>query len=74
MEFAQYVVDLIAQGLFPIAMCLMLIYVMVENSKAHKQEMDNIVKSLDNNTKAIELLSQKIDLEQKIYDLKESEE
>lgn len=74
MEFAQYIVDLIAQGLFPIAMCMMLIYTMVENSKAHKEEMDNIIKSLDNNTKAIEILSQKIDLEQKIYDLKESED
>lgn len=41
---------------FPIVMTLLLLYMMNENNKQHKQEMNNISESLNNNTLVIQKL------------------
>lgn len=41
---------------FPIVMTLILLYMMNENNKQHKQEMNNISESLNNNTLVIQKL------------------
>lgn len=42
---------------FPIVMTLILLYMMNENNAQHKQEMDKLSESLNNNTLAIQKLS-----------------
>lgn len=57
--------DIIKDGLlsfgFPIVMCLMMWYRMIEEDKNHDTETKSMIQALDNNTKALERLEIKID-------------
>lgn len=46
---------------FPIAMCLILVYVIYKMSTSHKQEMDSLKDALNQNTLVIQKLSDKLD-------------
>ena len=41
---------------FPIVIALLLLYMMYDNNKQHKQEMNNISESINNNTLVIQKL------------------
>lgn len=56
----ELIETLINNGLFPCAMCLLLWFQMIKSNETHDKEMTNVLKSLDNNTKAIELLTQRL--------------
>lgn len=48
---------------FPIAMCVYIIYTMQKQSENHKTEIDELRKTIENNTVAIVKLVEKIDKE-----------
>lgn len=72
MEFSTYIMELINNGLFPIAMCGGLIYVIIQTSKAyrediarmneqHDKETKDFTTALNNNTLALQKLTEKIE-------------
>lgn len=56
----ENIVSLIASVGFPIAMCLIMVYVVVSMNKTHKEEMDSLTKALENNTQALTILTEKV--------------
>ena len=54
---SDFIMNLINNNLFPIAMCLLLYWDKREDSKQHKAEMDLMSKSLNDNTLALQKLS-----------------
>lgn len=59
MEF-EPIIQLISNLAFPIAMCVWLMLMVQDMNKSHKEEMSKVVEALNNNTKTIEALQQKI--------------
>lgn len=59
MDFTQ-AVQLIGSLGFPIVMCLMMYYRMDKQDENHKQEMDKITESLNNNTIALTKLTERL--------------
>lgn len=59
MNFSE-AVQLIGSLGFPIVMCLMMYYRMDKQDENHKQEMDKITESLNNNTIAITKLTERL--------------
>lgn len=59
MDF-QEVVQLVGSLGFPIVMCLMMYYRMDKQDEVHKQEMDKITESLNNNTIALTKLTERL--------------
>lgn len=58
----EWLVDLINNSGFPIAMCILMFVYMKEITKQHKEETDKLSESLNNNTLAIQKLVDKLDL------------
>lgn len=54
---AQVVVNAISTVGFPIVMCIILLYMMNKQNEEHKEEMNKITESLNNNTLAIQHLT-----------------
>lgn len=59
MEFPE-VVQLVGSLGFPIVMCLMMYYRMDKQDETHRQEMDKITESLNNNTIALTKLTERL--------------
>ena len=57
----QTILTLIANVGFPIAMTLVLLWYIVQLNKAHKEEIGELRKSIDNNSRVIEDLARKLD-------------
>lgn len=57
----QTILTLIANVGFPIAMTLVLLWYIVQLNKAHKEEINELRKSIDNNSRVIEDLARKLD-------------
>lgn len=53
--------QLISSVGFPIALCVYMIYAMQKQSENHKSEIDELSKTIENNTIAIVKLVEKID-------------
>lgn len=64
MEIAT-VTELIGSIGFPIAMCLLLYYRMEKQDEQHKEEMDKITSALNNNTRALNELSIRMEKSEK---------
>lgn len=45
---------------FPIVMCLLLYYRMEKQDEAHKEEMNKLTESVNNNTLALQQLSERL--------------
>lgn len=58
-DFSQ-AIQLIGSLGFPIVMCLMMYYRMDKQDENHKQEMDKITESLNNNTIALTKLTERL--------------
>lgn len=56
------IMTLISNLAFPIAMCVWLMMMIQSMSKQHKEEMSKVVEALNNNTRTIDSLQQKIEL------------
>lgn len=54
------IMTLISNLAFPIAMCVWLMMMIQNMSKQHKEEMSKVVEALNNNTRTIDSLQQKI--------------
>lgn len=59
MDFSE-AIQLIGSLGFPIVMCLMMYYRMDKQDENHKQEMDKITESLNNNTIALTKLTERL--------------
>lgn len=55
------IMTLISNLAFPIAMCVWLMMMIQNMTKQHKEEMQKVVEALNNNTRTIDSLQQKID-------------
>ena len=53
-------VKLIGSVGFPIAMCIVLVYVVYKMNETHKQEIEKVTNALNNNTQALIRLSDKL--------------
>lgn len=60
----QTVITAISTVGFPIVMCLILLYMMYVNNEQHKEEMDKINEALNNNTLAVQHLTDMLAREQ----------
>lgn len=47
------ITTLIGSYAFPIVMCLILFYYLQEEQKSHKEEMENLRKTIEDNTKIL---------------------
>lgn len=56
----EWLVDLINNSGFPIAMCILMFIYMKDVTKQHKEESDKLSESLNNNTLAIQRLTDKL--------------
>lgn len=56
----EWLVDLINNSGFPIAMCILMFVYMKDVTKQHKEESDKLSESLNNNTLAIQRLTDKL--------------
>lgn len=54
---AQVIVNAIATVGFPIVMCLILVYIVYKMNEQHKEEMNKMNEALNNNTLAIQHLT-----------------
>lgn len=54
---AQTIVSAISTVGFPIVMSLILLYIMYQQNEQHKEEMDNLKDALNNNTLAVQHLT-----------------
>lgn len=52
---------------FPIAACVILFYYLNEERKSHKEEMDSVTKSLNNNTQIMLQLKEMVETILRIY-------
>lgn len=53
----QVIINAISTVGFPIVMCVILLYMLNKQSEEHKEEMSKITESLNNNTLAIQHLT-----------------
>ena len=53
-------VKLIGSVGFPIAMCIVLVYIVYKMNETHKQEIEKVTNALNNNTQALIRLSDKL--------------
>lgn len=53
MEAGNFIINSIGAVGFPIVMCLIIFWYLNEERKSHKEEMDTISKTIEENTKAI---------------------
>lgn len=53
METGNFIINSIGAVGFPIVMCLIIFWYLNEERKSHKEEMDTISKTIEENTKAI---------------------
>lgn len=53
MEAGNFIINSIGAVGFPIVMCLIIFWYLNEERKSHKDEMDTISKTIEENTKAI---------------------
>ena len=64
MDILKYIMELINNGLFPIACCVGLVYIIVVMFKAYRDDTskmaDQFTKALDKNTMSINKLCEKI--------------
>lgn len=60
MEILNVITNLISNVGFPIAMCLVMFFFLRKQQDAHKEEMEHLKQSLDNNTEAIRELKYRI--------------
>lgn len=60
MEALTVITNLISNVGFPIAMCLVMLYYAKKQQDSHKEEMEHLRQSLDNNTEAIKELKYRI--------------
>lgn len=58
---ASFITSLISSVGFPIVMCLMLYNRMDKQDEQHKEEMQKLTESLNNNTVALTQLASKLD-------------
>lgn len=58
---ASFITSLISSVGFPIVMCLMLYSRMDKQDEQHKEEMQKLTESLNNNTLALTQLASKLD-------------
>lgn len=49
----DFIFNLIGSYVFPIVMCLLQTYLMVEERKSHKEETKELSKTIENNTVAL---------------------
>lgn len=54
---AQTIMSAISTVGFPIVMSLILLYIMYQQNEQHKEEMDNLKDALNNNTLALQHLT-----------------
>lgn len=60
----QAIMSAISTVGFPIVMCLILLYLMNTQSEQHKEEMNKITEALNNNTLAVQHLTDMLAREQ----------
>lgn len=53
MEAGNFIINSIGAVGFPIVMCLIIFWYLNEERKSHKEEMDTLSKTIEENTKAI---------------------
>lgn len=53
MEVGNFIINSIGAVGFPIVMCLVIFWYLNEERKSHKEEMETISKTIEENTKAI---------------------
>lgn len=53
MEAGNFIINSIGAVGFPIVMCLIIFWYLNEERKSHKDEMDTLSKTIEENTKAI---------------------
>ena len=54
MDTLQAVVTILGNGFFPIAVCGFLFWYVYNKDKQHKEEISELRKSIDNNTKVLQ--------------------
>lgn len=60
------VVQLITNVGFPIAICLVLLWYIYYLTNLHKKETDQFTQALNNNTKVLERICEKLDVESEV--------
>ena len=61
MDILKALVDVLGNGFFPIVVCGVLFWYVWKKDAQHKAEMDEIRKSVDNNTNVLEKLVSAVD-------------
>ena len=61
MDILKALVDVLGNGFFPIVVCGVLFWYVWKKDAQHKAEMDEIRKSVDNNTNVLEKLVTAVD-------------
>ena len=61
MDTLNTLVTVLGNGFFPIIVCAILFWYVYKKDTQHKQEMDEIRKSVDNNTNVLEKLVTAVD-------------
>lgn len=61
----ETVTQLITTVGFPICMCLIMMYYIMTSQKQHKEEVDSLKESIQNNTIALTQLCERIECQQK---------
>ena len=61
MDILKALVDVLGNGFFPIVVCGVLFWYVWKKDTQHKAEMDEIRKSVDNNTNVLEKLVSAVD-------------
>lgn len=60
MENISGIVQMLGNGFFPIVVCGLMFWYVYMKDKAHKDEINELRKSIDNNTRAIQKLVDKM--------------
>lgn len=63
MEGLNGVVQMLGNGFFPIVVCGLLFWYVYMKDKAHKEEINELRKSIDNNTKVLQKLADRMGAE-----------
>lgn len=61
-------ISIFGNNCFPIIMCAMLYQTMTTQMKNHQSETKEVIKALDKNTKAIEVLTLKFEIKKELDD------
>lgn len=59
----EFIKELVIDGLFPIAMCLILFWKMTKDEQIHKAETDKLSEVINNNTIILEKILTKLDMD-----------